>query len=98
MIWKGCGSNGTRRVCSAFRVALRVGLSSLPLSVIVAKEIDLRGTFRFHEEFAWAASLLASGKLDLPAKVGELRHPAHLRALALSGAKPVTIRLKEWAG
>ena len=33
--------------------------------VSVAKEIELLGTFRFHEEFAWAVELLASGKIDV---------------------------------
>ena len=34
---------------------------SVPLNVVVAKEIALRGTFRFHEEFAWAVRMLAAG-------------------------------------
>ncbi|UFN49709.1 L-idonate 5-dehydrogenase [Roseomonas sp. OT10] len=37
----------------------------LPLSTLVAKEITLRGTFRFHEEFAWAVGFLASGAIDV---------------------------------
>lgn len=37
----------------------------LPLSVVVAKEITLRGSFRFGEEFAWAAGFLASGAIDV---------------------------------
>ncbi|MBJ6371287.1 L-idonate 5-dehydrogenase [Sedimentitalea arenosa] len=38
---------------------------SLPINAIVAKEIDLRGAFRFHEEFADAVALINSGVLDL---------------------------------
>ena len=41
------------------------GEATLPLNTIVAKEINLRGTFRFHEEFAWAASLLSSGRVNV---------------------------------
>ena len=37
---------------------------SLPLGPIVSKEIDIRGTFRFHEEFAWAVDFLACGLID----------------------------------
>ena len=37
---------------------------SLPLGPIVSKEIDIRGTFRFHEEFAWAVDFLARGLID----------------------------------
>ncbi len=37
----------------------------MPLNAIVAKEILLRGTFRFHEEFAHAVDILARGALDV---------------------------------
>ncbi len=37
---------------------------SLPLSALVAKEIALRGTFRFQEEFPLAVELLARGAID----------------------------------
>ncbi|MDN3566677.1 L-idonate 5-dehydrogenase [Paeniroseomonas aquatica] len=37
---------------------------SLPLSSLVAKEITLRGTFRFHAEFALAVEVLARGGID----------------------------------
>lgn len=40
---------------------------TVPLNVLVAKEIELLGTFRFHEEFAWAVELLATGKIDVRA-------------------------------
>jgi len=39
--------------------------ASLPLSQIVAKEIELRGTFRFHEEFALAVDFLNAGRIDV---------------------------------
>lgn len=48
-------------------VIVQVGLGgnmSLPMNVIVAKEFDLRGTFRFHEEFALAVSMMRSGRID----------------------------------
>lgn len=37
----------------------------LPLNTIVGKEINMKGSFRFHEEFAWAAQIIGSGKIDL---------------------------------
>ncbi len=37
---------------------------TLSINAIVAKEIALKGTFRFHEEFGWAVALLASGAID----------------------------------
>jgi L-idonate 5-dehydrogenase len=40
------------------------GEASLMLNVLVAKEVDLRGTFRFDAEFAWAVAAIASGRID----------------------------------
>jgi L-idonate 5-dehydrogenase len=37
----------------------------VPLNVLVAKEIALRGTFRFHEEFAWAVDFIVSRRIDV---------------------------------
>jgi L-idonate 5-dehydrogenase len=48
-------------------VLITVGLGgniSLPMNQIVAKEIDLRGTFRFHAEFATAVQFLNEGLID----------------------------------
>jgi L-idonate 5-dehydrogenase len=45
-------------------VIVQVGFGGdvpLPMNVIVAKEFDLRGAFRFHEEFAVAVELLNKG-------------------------------------
>ena len=38
---------------------------SLPLNVMVAKEFSLQGSFRFHEEFAWAVQLIAEKRIPL---------------------------------
>jgi L-idonate 5-dehydrogenase len=49
-------------------VIVQVGLGgemTLPVNTIVAKEFDLRGAFRFHEEFATAVALLNSGLVDV---------------------------------
>ena len=37
----------------------------VPLNALVAKEITLRGTFRFHEEFAWAVDFIVSRRIDV---------------------------------
>lgn len=37
----------------------------VPLNMLVAKEIILRGTFRFHEEFAWAVDFIVSRRIDV---------------------------------
>jgi L-idonate 5-dehydrogenase len=41
------------------------GEFALPISVIVAKELELRGTFRFHEEFALAVEMIGSRRIDV---------------------------------
>ncbi|MFZ4288061.1 L-idonate 5-dehydrogenase [Variovorax sp. HJSM1_2] len=49
-------------------VIVQVGLGgemSLPINTIVAKEFDLRGAFRFHEEFAVAVELINKGLVDV---------------------------------
>jgi L-idonate 5-dehydrogenase len=40
------------------------GEASLMLNVLVAKEVDLRGTFRFDKEFDWAVDAIARGRID----------------------------------
>ena len=39
--------------------------TALPLNMVVAKELTLRGTFRFHEEFAWAVDFIAQRRVDV---------------------------------
>jgi L-idonate 5-dehydrogenase len=47
---------------------VQVGLGGemkLPMNLLVAKEFDLRGAFRFHEEFAIAVELLNKRLVDV---------------------------------
>jgi L-idonate 5-dehydrogenase len=49
-------------------VIVQVGLGgaiTLPINVLVAKEFELRGTFRFHDEFGLAASLIGQRRVDV---------------------------------
>ena len=49
-------------------IIVQVGLGgsfTLPINMLVAKEFELRGTFRFHEEFGLAAQLIGSGRVDV---------------------------------
>ncbi len=41
------------------------GDMTLPMNVVTAKEIQLRGSFRFDVEFAWAVGFIASGAIDV---------------------------------
>ena len=56
-------------------VLVQLGLGgdiSLPQNVIVAKEIEIRGTFRFHEEFACAVDFLSSRAIDVQPLLTEI--------------------------
>ena len=49
-------------------VIMQLGLGgdmTLPVQAMTAKEIDLRGSFRFHEEFATAVKLMQAGRIDV---------------------------------
>ena len=49
-------------------VVMQLGLGgdmTLPVQAMTAKEIELRGSFRFHEEFATAVDLMRSKQIDV---------------------------------
>ena len=49
-------------------IIVQVGLGgemTLPINAIAAKELELRGTFRFHEEFAVGVDLLNKRLIDV---------------------------------
>ena len=49
-------------------VVMQLGLGgdmTVPMMQITVKELDLRGSFRFHEEFATAVRLMQSGLVDV---------------------------------
>ena len=49
-------------------VVMQLGLGGdmmVPVQTLTAKELDLRGSFRFHEEFATAVALMQKGLIDV---------------------------------
>ena len=49
-------------------VAVQVGMGgdmNVPMQAITAKELNLRGTFRFHDEFAWGVQMMREGLIDV---------------------------------
>lgn len=49
-------------------VVMQLGLGgdmSIPMQALTAKELDLRGSFRFHEEFETAVRLMQQGVIDV---------------------------------
>lgn len=41
------------------------GDMSIPVQTLTAKELDLRGSFRFHEEFATAVEMMQNRLIDV---------------------------------
>ena len=41
------------------------GDHGIPMNMLMAKEIELAGSFRFHDEFGWAVDYLSSGQIDV---------------------------------
>ena len=65
----GAALTGAMQAVRPCGTIVQVGIGGrnmeVPLNMLVAKEITLRGTFRFHEEFAWAVDLLSKQALDV---------------------------------
>lgn len=72
------------------------GDAALPLNVIVAKEIDLRGTFRFDREFGWAVLAIAERRLDpapLLTEIIPIRDAANAFELASDRSRAMKVQL-----
>ena len=57
-------------------VVVQLGLGgdmTLPMQAITSKELELRGSFRFHEEFATGVSLMRKGLIDVSPFISETR-------------------------
>jgi L-idonate 5-dehydrogenase len=78
-------------------VLVVVGLGgdmSLPMNQIVAKEIDLRGTFRFHPEFANAVTFLNQGLINgKPVITRILPFDSAVEAFKLAGDKSQSLKV-----
>jgi L-idonate 5-dehydrogenase len=79
-------------------IIVQLGLAgaemSLPVNTIVAKELELRGTFRFHEEFATAVQLINKGLVDLkPLVSATLPYRDAARAFALAADRSQAMKV-----
>jgi L-idonate 5-dehydrogenase len=79
-------------------VLVTVGLGgniSLPMNQIVAKEIDMRGTFRFHAEFATAVQFLNEGLIDgKPVITGIVPFSQALKAFDMAADKTQSLKVQ----
>jgi L-idonate 5-dehydrogenase len=70
------------------------GEMTLPINTIVAKEFDLRGAFRFHEEFAVAVELLNKALVDVkPLISATLSYRDSARAFALAADRSQAMKV-----
>ena len=78
-------------------IVVQVGLGgdmSLPINTIVAKEFDLRGAFRFHEEFGTAVELINKSLVDLkPLISASLPYRDAGRAFALAADRSQAMKV-----
>ncbi len=79
-------------------VLVTVGMGgdiSLPMTQIVAKEVDMRGTFRFHSEFATAVRFLNEGLVNgKPVITGVLPVDRALEAFDLAADKSQSLKVQ----
>ena len=78
-------------------IIVQIGLGGemrLPINTLVAKEFELRGAFRFHEEFAIAVELLNKGLVDVrPLISATLSYRDSARAFALAGDRTQAMKV-----
>ncbi|MER8588847.1 zinc-binding dehydrogenase, partial [Mesorhizobium sp. M1338] len=79
-------------------VLVQLGLGgdvSLPQNLIVAKEIEMRGSFRFHEEFALAVDLINSRRVDVkPLLTGVYPLDQAVAAFEIAGDRSKSIKVQ----
>jgi L-idonate 5-dehydrogenase len=76
------------------QVGIGGGEFTLPLNMAVAKEFDLRGAFRFHEEFGVAVALINQGLVDLkPLVSATLPYRDASRAFALAADRTQSMKV-----
>ena len=68
---------------------------SIPQNLVVAKEIEMKGTFRFHEEFGLAVDLISKGRVDLkPLLTGTYRLEDAVEAFEVAGDRSRSMKVQ----
>ena len=71
------------------------GEVTIPLNILVAKEFDFRGSFRFHEEFAQAVSLMNQKRVDLTPLISHtVPLNNYLEAFKLAGDRTQSMKVQ----
>jgi L-idonate 5-dehydrogenase len=89
---------GALEVLRPGAVIVQVGLGGtveFPMNTLVAKEFDLRGTFRFHTEYALAVALLSQGLVDVkPLLTATLPYDRAVEAFELAGDRSRAMKVQ----
>ena len=65
------------------------------MNTCVAKEVQLIGSFRFHEEFEWAVKLINSGEIDVsPLLSAKIPIEEALNAFELAGNREKAVKVQ----
>ncbi len=79
-------------------IIMQIGLGgemTLPVNVITAKELEMRGSFRFHEEFAHAVSFLNKRLIDVqPLITASFPFTRFSEAFALAGNRTQAMKVQ----
>ncbi len=79
-------------------VIVQVGMGgdfTLPIGSVVGKEFDLRGTFRFHEEFGLAVDLIGHKRVDVsPLLTASLPYTQAQEAFALASDRKSAMKVQ----
>ena len=73
---------------------LPAGQSALPMNKVIAKELELIGTFLSHEEFRWAVDALVHGRIDIgPILSGEFPLANAINAFELASDRSKAMKV-----
>jgi L-idonate 5-dehydrogenase len=79
-------------------VLMQLGLGgdiAIPQNMVVAKEIEIRGTFRFHEEFGLAVDLINQRRVDLkPLLTGVYELKDAVQAFEIAGDRNKSMKVQ----
>jgi L-idonate 5-dehydrogenase len=73
---------------------LPAGNAGAPMNKLLAKELELFGTFRFHEEFQWAIQALISGRVKVdPILSAQFTFPDAIQAFELASDRRKAVKV-----
>ena len=71
------------------------GEISIPMNLAVSREIRWLGSFRFHDEFTWAARLIAGGEIDVsPLLSATIPVEEAVRAFEIAGDRQQSMKVQ----